>query len=473
MKRVVLSLLFLAGCSAHKAHRPEPMFVPPVMHPSTSVNLGAINRTTLTNGLQIISIPRKSNSVEMVLAVDVGQDPLSMSGLSDFVVSMLRKGTKTRTAAQISQTIDFVGGSLSSSSSDETVLIQCQVRSKDLQVCLNLISDMVQNPTFPQNEIDLLKQQSVGAIQGAKDSAQSLAAQHAASLYWGDGDVRGRPTSLQSIANMSRKAIVDFFEKKFAPNNSLLAISGDFDQALLEKTFGSWKKKPRPLPVEKFLKSSTELKVRVVDKPDATQSVIVIGGDGLSHQSKDYFAVKLMNYTLGGGGFSSRLMKVVRSEGGKTYGASSSFDAGRDAGPFTVSTFTRTSETASMIKLLLNEIEKMRSSGPTQEEMDAAKANIIGGFGLRLETGADLAKVLLSTKLDGLSDDYLPNYLKHMSEVTLEQAKEAASRYLTPNTLVIVGNAKEVIPQLKEIGITPNETVSYLEPVSKSERQKS
>ncbi len=475
MKRAIISILMLAGCSHHKATiiQKEPMFEAPVLHPSTTVDLGVINRNTLPNGLQLISMPRKSESVELSLAIQVGRDPLAKSGLSDFVVSMLRKGTKTRSAAQIAESIDFVGGSLSTTASDDAVYLQCESRAKDLQLCLSLLSDIVQNPTFPQNEIDLMKQQYAGAIQSAKDSPQSLSAQHAANLYWGDDDARGRPTSLQSISKIDRKALVDFFQSRFAPNNSVLAISGGFDQILVEKSFSGWKRKKVPTYLEHERLLKHELAVRVVDKPDATQSTIIIGGDGVSHRSKDYLAVKLMNYTLGGGGFSSRLMKVIRSEGGKTYGASSSYDAGRDAGPFTVSTFTRNAETGATIKLLLGEIEKMRISGPTQEELDAAKANTIGGFGLRLETGSDLSNVLLSIKLHGLADDYLANFAKRTSEVTREQVREAASRYLTPNILVIVGNAKEVIPQLKEIGITPSETISYLEPVSKSERQKS
>lgn len=463
----LLSLL-LTSCATH-------MLKPPVIHHTEKIDLGMMQRSTLANGLQLILVPRQSGTVGMTLAIMAGDvsDPLNMSGLSEFTASMLRKGTKKRTAAQIAETIDFVGGSISTSTSDDAVFVQCSARSKDVQVCLDLMTDLILNPTFPQNEIELMKQQSIGELQSAKDSPKTLAAYHAANVYYGDQDVRGRPTSLQSISNINRKAITDFFDRHYAPNNSVLAISGDFDPKMVEKAFGSWKKKMVPKSLDLPSVQKGELKIRVVDKPDATQSTIVIQGPGISRTNKDYYAVELMNYTLGGGSFSSRLMKVVRSEGGKTYGASSTFASGRDPGPFKVSTFTRNSETGATLKLLFREIEKMRASGPNSEELEAAKSNVVGGFGLGIETGSDLASALLGGKIDGLSNNFMSEYVPLMNAVTTEQTRDVAARYLFPTTLVIVGNAKEVVPQLKEMGLTVNETVLFTDPVSASERTKS
>ena len=146
-----------------------------------------------------------------------------------------------------------------------------------------------------------------------------------------------------------------------------------------------------------------------------------------------------MNYTLGGGGFSSRLMKTVRSEGGKTYGVRSSFDAGRDAGPFQASTFTRNAETVATLKLVLDEIAKMRAGGPTSEELKAAKDNLIGGYGLRLETGSDLAAELIGAEIDGLDSKYVVDYPSRLDAVTVKEAATAAAQHLDPRALVVVG----------------------------------
>lgn len=477
MKRVALTLLFLTSCSSHKASlEQKPGFlVAPMIPYSRDVDLGVINRTTLPNGLEVISIPRKEKTVQIGLAIIAGHssDPLDMSGLSEFTASMLRKGTTKRSAAQIAETIDFVGGSIATTAGNDAVFIQCSARSQDLAVCLDLMTDLIQNPAFLQKEIDLLKQQFVGNIQGSKDSPGSLGSDHAANVYWGDNNVLGRPMSLQSLANINRKAIVDFFNAWYAPNNAVLAISGDFDPSVVEKAFSDWKKKNVPKTADRRFPEKGELKVRVVDKPDATQSTILIQGPGISRRNKDFCAVELMNYALGGGGFSSRLMKVVRSEGGKTYGASSSFPSGRDPGPFSISTFTRNSETGATLKLLFREIDKMRAEGPTQDELDAAKSNTIGGFGLNIETGSDLAFLLLKGKVVQLDDDFLKSYVPCMSDVTVAQASGAAAHYLFPTTLVVVGNAKEVVPQLKDMGLTVHETILFTDTVSASERRKS
>jgi hypothetical protein len=199
--------------------------------------------------------------------------------------------------------------------------------------------------------------------------------------------------------------------------------------------------------------------------------MLLVVGPGIKRADKDLYPVRLMNYTLGGGAFSSRLMKVVRSEGGKTYSVSSTFEAARESGPFTASTFTRNAETVSTLKLVLDEIAKMRDKGPTDDELRAAKANLIGGYGLRLETGADLAEEMLTDEIDGLDTRFVSEYPARLEAVTLADAAQAAAKHLDPRALVVVGKAAEVGPMLKQAGYTKIEVVSYLDPVSAAERK--
>jgi zinc protease len=472
MKRVVLAL-FLVSCSSHKTALKSGDFVPPVFQPTTQVKLGGLERSTLGNGLEMILVPRKSvPSVVVTLSIKVGQsaDPVDKSGLASFVAEMLQRGTKTRSAEQIAEAVDFAGASLGALSADDATHIVCQARSKDLQLCLDLMADIVQNPTFPEEEIAHVRRQVEGTIESTKDSPSTLASQHASNLFYGDNDVRGRPISHKSLSKIDRAQLVEFHKRWFAPNNAILAVSGDFDDSLVKRAFVSWNKREVPKQGSFASPGVGPMKVRVVDKPDATQSTIAIVGPGIAHAAADFYAVQLMNYSLGGGGFSSRLMKVVRSEGGKTYGANSGFEAGRDAGPFTASTFTRNAETGATIGLVMGEIEKMRASGPTQEELDAGKGKVIGGFGLSLETGSDLAHKLVSGVIDGLGNDYLEKYPQRMMNVTLADAKKAAADHLFPTTLVVVGNAKEITPQLEKLGYQVSDVVPFTAPVSATER---
>ncbi len=178
-----------------------------------------------------------------------------------------------------------------------------------------------------------------------------------------------------------------------------------------------------------------------------------------------------MNYSLGAGVFSSRLMKVVRSQGGKTYSAHSLYRVGRDPGTFLVSTFTRNAETGATVKLALDEVKRMQTSGPTQEELDAAKGNMIGGFGLSLETGSDLARTLLVAELDGLGPHFVETYLDRLNQVTLADAKKAAAEHLQLTSLVVVGKAAEIKSNLEKSGFPVGEVVDYAAPVSAADRQ--
>ncbi|HEY7954037.1 MAG TPA: pitrilysin family protein, partial [Polyangia bacterium] len=457
------------------------LFVAPVIKPSTKVNLGRVERYKLPNGMSVIVVPRHQvPAIDVSLLVRGAGDtanPLDKSGLAQFTASMLRKGTVKRTSDQIAQAIDFVGGELNASAEDDGSLVNCHARAKDLDLCLDLVSDVVEHPTFPEGEMGEIRDQMMAGVEGAKDSPEALASEHGANLFYGDEDPRGRPASKHSIGAIDRAQLVAFHDSWYAPNNTVVAISGDVDSAklrsALKKWFGPWKKHPVPAESKRALPVASGLHVRIVDKPDATQSAITVMGPGIAHSSPDYFAVRLMNYALGGGAFSSRLMKVVRSEGGKTYGARSSFDAGRDPGPFTASTFTRTEETGSTLALVMGEIEKMQKAGPTASELDAAKGNLIGGNGLKLETGGDVARSLLIAELDGLPANFVEKYPAGLKAVTLKQAIAAASAHLHPTALVIVGKADQIKPMLAKAKLDvvgPLEVVSYTEPVSKAER---
>ncbi|MGZ3443935.1 MAG: M16 family metallopeptidase, partial [Polyangia bacterium] len=346
-------------------------------------------------------------------------------------------------------------------------------------LCLDLLADAAMNASFPDGEMGEAKDELMTTVNGVKDNPQALASWHAANVFYGDDDPRGRPMSKRSIEAIERKDLVAFRDKWFAPNNSILAVSGDVDEKALkqqlQKTFGGWKKHEVPsvsdAPARALAAVGKSMPVRLVDKPDATQSSVLLVGPGIRHADPSFYPVRLMNYSLGGGGFSSRLMAKVRSEGGKTYGVRSSFAAGRDAGPFEVSTFTRNPETAATLKIVLDEIAKMRAGGPTEDELKSAKNNLIGGYGLRLETGTDLAEELIGAEIDGLDNKYVVEYPARLAAVTVKDAATAAAQHLDPRALVIVGKAAEVGPLLKKAGYSKIEVVNYLDPVSATERK--
>jgi zinc protease len=441
--------------------------------------LPEIQHFTLKNGLQVIAVQDSSLPVTTLqVAIKAGKQNSKREkvGLADFTAQAMTRGTRLRNAARIAREIEAVGGSLQASASYEATLFSCKSLSKDLKTCLTLLPDILVNPKFPESELDLIRRNLHATVRQRLDDAGQLASAHFQSTLWGDDHVRGWVMSDATIDAIGRQDMVDWHKRWMLPNNAVLAISGNFDAAKikadLERSFGRWRKAEVPKSTPMKLPKLQGLRIRLVDKPGQTQSHIRIGHYGLAHGDPDFYAAMAFNYTLGGGQFSSRLMKVVRSAEGKAYTANSRFDRNKDVGAFVAATFTRSAETVATAKLMLQVIKSMADAGPNEEELAAAITNIAGSYATRFETAGDLASALLAADLHGFNDLYVSQYPLNIAKVTGAAAAAASARILDPTNLVLViaGDAKVVGPQLKAAG-WGYEQVSFSEPVSNWERK--
>src|SRR5262249_43017672 len=260
----------------------------------------------------------------------------------------LVKGTKRRDAVSTAKAIDFVGGTISAEATFEATLISCSVLARDTGTCLDLIPDMVMAPTFPDDELAKVKNLMTATVRGRLDDASALASSHVQNLLWGNDHVRGWFDSEASVAALHRDDLIAWHKTWFAPNNALLVITGDVDpkqlRGKLEQAFGGWKKQQVPPAPTYPQPGLSGIRIRLVDKPGQTQTHLRIAQFGIKHDDPRFFDTMVWNYALGGGAFNSRLMKVVRVDGGKSYGASSAFDRNLDRGSLVVTTFTRNSE---------------------------------------------------------------------------------------------------------------------------------
>jgi predicted Zn-dependent peptidase len=447
---------------------------PPAPKAPAKLELPAIEEMTLSNGLQVFAVrnPRLP-VVSMQLAIKAGrmQEPRARLGVSEATANMLVKGTKKHTAVQLAKAIDFVGGTIAADSTYEATLVSCSVLSRDLKTCLQLVPEIITQSTFPDEELDKVRDNMTARVRQRLDDAGQLAAAHVQNLLWGNDHVRGWIDSERTVSSLRRDDLVAWMKAWYAPNNSMLVVTGDFDSKKLkgdlERAFRGWKKtavSPAPTYKDPGLSGT---RIRLVDKPGQTQTHIRVAQFGIRHDDPRFFDSLVWNYTLGGGAFSSRLMKVVRVEGGKTYGASSSFDRNLERGSFVVQTFTRNSEALATTKLILDEIAKMAKDGPTQSEVDAAVANIAGSYGIRFQSAADVGAALVGAELHGFGREYLENYPLAVGKVDVTSAAKAASEILDPKNYVIVmvGDAKDLEPQLQKAG-WHYEKVSYTAPVT-------
>jgi zinc protease len=452
----------------------------PGAQPAQALKLPPLRRFKLGNGLRVLVLPDQQLplvSVRLLLQAGAIDEPATKVGLAEFTASMLRQGTTRMTADVLSRTVDSAGAGVSANSDYELTSVSCSGRKQSTKLCLQLVADLVQRPTFPKKEMGEIRDRLMSAIKQMRDDPDSLASAHLDNLLYGDDHPAGRPMTEASLQRISREDLLAFHKRRYVPGAAILAISGDVNPAKLERllrgTFNRWRGRPAPARTITPVKDPPAgLKVLLVDKPDLSQSFLALGHAGIRRTHPDRDAVRVMNYVLGGGGFSSRLMETVRAKGGKTYGISSAFDAATDDGSFSVASFTKNDQIVQLIELVRDELKRLHSSPPTAAEITAAKGKIAGGFPIRLKTAAALAAELTRAQLRGLPDSYVVEFPLRVDRQSAQQIAAAARAHVRPGHLIaaVVGKAAEVAPLLRRAKI-PFEQVSYLDPISARDRR--
>lgn len=457
----------------------DDLIAAPAAKPARALTLPTVERFSLTNGLPVIVVVNdRLPVVDMRLAIKVGSrdSERDKKGLERFVATMLTKGTRTRDTLQIAEYVDRAGATLSADATLEATYINCAALVEHLRQCSTILADVVVNPTFPKGEMDLVRKQLLAVVQQRKDNAGAMATAHLHNLLWGENHVRGWPMSARTIQAVEHKDLRRWYQRYFAPSNAVLVVSGAVDPAAVKKemqrAFRWWQKRNPPKRASHPTPVLTGSRVRLVDKPGQTQAHIRIGMLGVAHADPTFLNHLVFNYVLGGGAFSSRLMKVVRSEAGKTYSVSSALERTRERGAFIVSTFTRSDSTLITIDLILREIDKMKKQGPAQNEVTDAIAYLSGSYLTRFESAASMGQALLAAELHELGPEYVSNYPLAIARTTTASATAAASAVLDLQKMavVLVGDAKVIEPQLQKVG-WKYEKVDYQSPIASYERQ--
>jgi len=421
-----------------------------------------IEKTTLDNGLDVYIIEQHEVpvvSMRLVIPGGTLYDTEETAGLANLTSGLLRKGTTTRTALEVSEEIDFVGGQLGAGAGSDAVYATCTVLSKHLDKGMELLADIVINPIFPEDEVEKLKNQIVGGIMQAKSDPTSIREMQFAKMIFGNHPY-GLPSSgtEETMMLLTQDDVKQFYNKYFIPNDAFLLIVGDVKAsdviAKSRKYLGKWEE---GTPVDLDLPDMPEIKGRkvyLIDKPDATQSYIAIGHQGLTRTSPDAFSVRAMNYILGGGGFVSRMMKNVRSEKGLTYDIGSGFDFNRYTGAFYVKTFTKNESTGEAISAIFEEMNKIRKEGITETELEECQSFYSGYIPLQFETPAGIATWMQTIYLYDLGNDYYNRYIKEINSTSLDDVHRLANDYIHPDNclIVVVGKADEIQDQISQFG---------------------
>jgi len=412
-----------------------------------------IKRDVLPQGLTLLVVERHNLPiVNITLGIKAGSliEPPEKAGLSNLTVELLTEGTKKRTASQIDEEIEFIGASLETSGGYDYVTVSLSILKKDLDLGVDILSDVILNPVFPRDELNKKKTLIKGRLKAQEEDPDFLAGREFKKALFGLHPygrlIEGTPETLDRL---KLRDLIDFHSAYYVPQNAIMSVVGDITmeeiKGLLSKYFSGWQRKEFKIPSPQRPEPLKEKKVINIDK-DITQANIILGHIGISRDNPDYYAISLMNYILGGGGFASRLMQNIREEKGLAYDISSRFWAQKEAGSFQVSLQTKNESANIAIEEILKEMNRIRETPVSREELSDAKAFLIGSFPLRIETTRKIVNLLLSLEYYGLGLDYINKYPTYIEGITEDDVLRVAKKYLDPErlTLVVVGDQKKV-----------------------------
>ncbi len=437
-----------------------PQATPPPPAAPRAVSFPKPVEKTLGNGLRVIVINRRGAPVvasQLVIRNGSEADPAELAGLSNMVADLITKGTEKRSATQIAEAVEALGGSLESSSRWDGSRAGVNVISSKIDPALDILADVVRRPTFKEEEIERLRQQTLDDLIIELGEPSSIARYVASRVVFGDAPY-GKPLSgtTESITRITRNDIVQFHGRYYRPDNAILVLGGDINPAnafrLAQQYFGDWKKPATPLAAKLSVraKGNAPPRVIVVDKPDAGQAAVLVARTGINRQDPDYFIGIVANSVLSG--YSGRLNQEIRIKRGLSYGAGSSLDARREVGPFSATAQTKNVSAAQVAELLMGEVSRLTKESVPDVEMTPRKAVVVGNFARNLETAAGLVNQVGSLALYGISFDEINRYIGNVQKVTASDLQRFAGSRLgaSGTSIVIVGNAKDFLPALRK-----------------------
>ncbi len=428
------------------------------VHCSLLTNVFAfdVNKKILPNGLTVLHSEKHNLPIVMItMIVKAGllDEPKEKAGLANLTAELLDEGTKNRKSAEISEEIEFMGAGLGASAEGDYTTITLSVLKKDIENGFEIFSDIILNPVFPQEELERKRELIKGSLKQMEEDPSFLAERSFNKEVFGEHPYsRLVEGSTETLSEITREDLLRFHLKYFIPNNAILSVVGDLTPAelnsLIKKYLDSWKmadlpeRKIHPMNEEKTKKAVK------IDK-DVTQATIIIGHLGISRDNPDYYAVSVMNYILGSGGFSSRLMQKIRDEMGLAYDVRSFFTTSKEKGLFQAEVQTKNESANTATGEILKQIEKIREEKVSDEELSGAKDYLTGSFPRRLDTSRKIADFLATVEFYNLGLDYAEKYVSFINAVTKEDVQRVAGKYLDAENFVLIVVANQKKAELK------------------------
>ena len=444
---------------------------PPALPVAASLSVPTVKAGALPNGIKLNIVEQHELPLVQVTLTVIGGSRLDgdTPGIATFMANMLDEGAGTRDALGLQTELAYLGANLSTTADWDRITVGLKVPVRALPAALALMADVVRRPTFRTEEVRRQRDLRLTALLQAKDQPNALA-----SLAFNQAVFPAtHPYARNALGDSATVALYDsarvrrFYEGAMRPERATLFVVGDVNEAqvrtLMTQSFGSWGAGGAATPLPAVLApvvAPTATRVWLVDKPEAAQSVIIVGWPGVERTSPDYAALQVMN-TLLGGSFTSRLNMNLRETKGYSYGASSGFAYRVAPGPFSASSSVRTNVTDSSLIEIFKELRGVRDVAVPQDELDRAKAYVELGIPGTLESTSQVAGQMASLATFGLTLEELPRLAARVRSVNAADVQRVARQYLTPDRahIVVVGDLSKVKEPIEKLGLGTSMTL--------------
>lgn len=408
----------------------------------------------LDNGLTVYLMEQHEVpliSVSAILSAGAINDG-SKSGLAQLTALALKHGTKNYKKSEIDETLDFIGANIDVFASKEYAKLSSKFVSKDKEVVLKLIQELLMEPIFNDEEFQKEKSRMLTELERDKESPRAVIENYFEKLIFGD-HVYGNSLSgkTSTVEKLTINDIKEFYSENYKPNHTALCIVGDFNSNEMKEKitslFSGWQKGnvvTTDLASQPINKPASG-QVLLVNKDDAKETTFYIGAPGVPRNNKDFIAIQVVN-TLFGGRFTSMLNEELRTNTGLTYGARSRFVNYKNGGTFYISTFTAKETTEQAIDLALQIVDRLHDKGIDEKSLASAKNYVIGQFPPRYETVGQLSDLLTDMFWYDFDESFINDFEKNVDELTLEKSKNIISSYFPKDKLqfVLIGKASDI-----------------------------
>lgn len=423
-------------------------------------------RTTLANGAELVvsqkrDLPLVSVSISWVGGSNQFEDPAKL-GVASFTAQMLSEGTTSRTGDQLADAQQLLGTRIATGIGGESATMSFTSLGDKLEPALDLMADMLLNPSFPADALERLRAQRLVALTQAKDQPNAIAGNVFSKVVYGDAHPYGRVVTEQTVKSITRDDIVAFHQAFFKPGRAIVTVVGDVDAARVssefERAFARWQpggEKPAfTYPAPPDLRATT---IYLVDKPKAAQSVVAIGIPGPARDTPDYYAIEVMN-TILGELFQSRLNHLIREVRGYSYGVGSAFGFGKGPGPFRAGGAIITAKTDSAMIDFMNELRGVQGGKPfTDDEIQQGKESLVQSLPALFASVSSIRGAIAGLYVDNLPETYYNDYAGKINAVTADDLVRVAKKYIDMDHLniIVVGDRAAIDEPLRKTGIAP------------------